>query len=344
MMNSKFKKIWFDFTNTPHVHFLKPFIKRFSINGMVIISARDFAETVELARRLLNREPLIVGKYGGNSKAKKAYNILARLIEMSVKIPAFDFVLSCGGAEASLVAKIRRKIAIAFDDNDISPNWMYSRFVDYAFFPKAISIELLLKQGFKPSSIYQYNGYKEDMYIADYEPDENFCKALPFKEYVVVRPENLMANYMNRDCRSIVPELLRMLVRKGNNVLYLPRYNEDRYYAQNLKGVYIPPHPVNGLDAAYFARAVLSGAGTLTREAACLGTPAVSFYAGESLLAVDRQMIQDGWIFHSRNVVEILNYLKDAKSRNVSLECSKSVQKEVFGKLDEILMDQLNPY
>lgn len=331
------KKLWFDLTNTPHVHFFKPIIKRYSADSKIIISARDFSETIELARKEINIEPIIIGKHGGKNRAKKMYYMLNRLTKMIFKIPPFDMSFSCGGVEASIIAKIRKKKAIVFDDNDISPNWMYSHFTDYAFFPKAISKDLLIKQGFKSSRIIQYNGYKEDIYISDYEPNEKFIKKLPFKEYVVVRPENLMASYMNKNCHSIVPELLCQLAKKKYNVLYLPRYNSDRRYIQEIKGVYIPPSPINGLDASYFTLAVLSGAGTFTREAACLGKPAVSFYAGDTLLAVDKKMINDGWIFHSRNPEEIIQYLESAQPRDISLERSKTIQKEVFSKLDEML-------
>lgn len=335
--NKKMKTLWFDLRNTPHVNFLKPIIKHYCANNKIILSARDFSETVELARSQLNMDPIVMGKYGGKNKAKKLFMILLRLLIMNFKIPSFDIVLACGGVEASIISRIRRKKIITFDDNDISPNWMYSHFVDYAFFPKAISRELLLKQGFKSSCIIQYNGYKEDIYISDYEADEEFCKSLPFNEYVVVRPENLMANYMKKACRSIVPELLRLLSKKKYNVLYFPRYSSDKLYAQGFKEIYIPPSPVNGLDACYFSQAVLSGAGSFTREAACLGKPSVSFYAGDTLLAVDRQMINDGWIFHSRNPEEIIRYIENTSHRNVNIERSRAVKSKVFTKLSEIM-------
>jgi len=331
------KTIWFDLTNTPHVHFFKPFIKKYATHARVIISMRDFSETIKFAQLEFDLEPLIIGKHGGRKKIRKVYNVLSRIMQMSRRITNFDIALSCGGVEASFIAKMRRKIAITFDDNDISPNWMYSHFVDYAFFPRVIQKAILLKQGFKYSSIIQYSGYKEDIYVADYKPDENFLKNLPFKDYVLVRPENFMASYLKKDCQSIVPELLNILSGNGSNVLYLPRYEFEQKYARGISGVYIPEVPVNGLDAAFFSRAVLSGAGSLTREAACLGRPAVSFYAGDKLLAVDQQMIKDGWIFHTRNPKEIDKYLKNARPRAYSIERSQKVQREVFNKLDEIL-------
>jgi len=333
------KTIWFDLTNTPHVHFLKPFIKKYATHARVVISVRDFSETVEFARLEFGLEPVIIGKHGGKKKIRKIFNMLSRIVKMNRRITNFDIALSCGGVEASFIAKMRRKTAIVFDDNDISPNWMYSHFVDYAFFPRVIPKDVLLKQGFKYSSIIQYSGYKEDIYIADYKPSENFLKNLPFKDYVLVRPENLMASYIKKNCQSIVPELLNILSCNGFNVLYLPRYDFEQEYARGIRGVYIPHVAVNGLDASFFSRAVLSGAGSLSREAACLGRPAVSFYAGDKLLAVDQQMINDGWIFHARNPKEIAKYLENARSRESSIERSRKVQREVFNKLDEILLN-----
>lgn len=319
------------------MNFLKPIIKYYSIYNEIILSARDFSETVKLARSELNINPIIIGKHGGMWKAKKIYNMLNRLLKVSINIPKFDIALSCGGAEASIIAKMRRKKAITFDDNDISPNWMYSRFVDYAFFPKAIPMRQLIKQGFKSSNVIQYEGYKEDIYIADYVPNDKFCKNLPFKDYILVRPENLMANYIKKDSCSIVPELLRLLAKRKYNILYLPRYDYDRIFAKGLNGVYIPPTPINGLDASFFSIAVLSGAGTLSREAACLGKPSISFFAGERLLSVDRQMIKEGIVFHSRDPDEIMKYIEETSSRDVNFDRSRAVKHEVLSKLDKIL-------
>jgi hypothetical protein len=124
-----------------------------------------------------------------------------------------------------------------------------------------------IKQGIKKEKLHQYNGYKEDIYIADYRPDQRFLSELPFDNYVLVRPENIQANYIrNGNVHSIASELLKLLTGKGYNVLYLPRYAFDREYANGLKNVHIPSAPVNGLDACYFTDAVLTGAGTFARK------------------------------------------------------------------------------
>jgi len=98
----------------------------------------------------------------------------------------------------------------------------------------------------------------------------------------------------------------------------------------------MPAEPLKGLDVCYYSKAILTGSGTFAREAACMGTPAVSFYP-EELLAVDQQMVEDGWIFHSREIEEIVDYVLNAKKRRVDLSRRRRVQSEVFKIFREIL-------
>jgi predicted glycosyltransferase len=331
------KTLWFDIGNTPHVHFLSPIIDRYRSSNRIVISVRDYSETINLAQKRFQNSFLVVGKHGGRHRFKKVRKLLNRLIALRKQINHFDFALSCGGFEACFLAKLRNRLSIVFDDNDISPNWIYSHFASYSFLPDAIPLSILPKQGFEPRTIYQYHGFKEDIYLANYEPNPAFLDCIPWRDYVVVRPENKMANYIRSNTETIVPILLRELLKNEFKVLYLPRTQHEREYAYGLDGVFVPRAPVNGLDASFFSRAVTSGAGSLTREAACLGKPAVSFYPGRRLLAVDKKMIQAGMLIHSRNPKEIVDYVKNALPRGFDRERSKDVQRSVFKKLDEII-------
>ena len=332
------KTLWFDITNSPHVHFLSPIVDRYRTVNDIVISVRDYSETVALAREKFQDEFLLVGQHAGRNRFRKVSKMLNRLSALRKRINGFDFALSCGGFEACFLAKWRHKSAIVFDDNDISPNWLYSRFASHSFFPEAVPKAVLIKQGFGRETFHQYKGYKEDIYIADYRPDPAFLSSIPFRDYVVVRPENKMANYIESRTQSIVPKLLRVLSKNGFSSLYLPRTQNERKYAYGIRDVFIPRTAVNGLNACFFSKAVISGAGSLSREAACLGKPAVSFYPGKQLLAVDKMMIQDGWLLHSRNPHEIAEYVKSVKPRRFMRSRSKKVQDSVFGDLDAIIL------
>jgi predicted glycosyltransferase len=139
---------------------------------------------------------------------------------------------------------------------------------------------------------------------------------------------------------SLVPELIKFLSKQGLNILYLPRYEIDRTYVNMQSNIYIPEKPLNGLDVCYYSDAVLTGAGTFAREAAIMGTPAISFFAGKQLLAVDRDMIEKKMIYYSRNINNLINYLEQNPKVKIenNLNRSKKVQKEVFEILDNIVL------
>ena len=340
-MNNR-KTIWFDLTNVPHVNFLMPIIQRYEEKCEMVFTIRDFAETKSLFEKRVGKPYTIVGGHQGGSKVRKVLGMFGRIRALNKQVPYFDVKISCGGDASSIVAKIRGKKSITFDDNEKAPNWRYAPFSDLAFWPRAVPTEALYKQFFR-RNLYQYDGYKENFYLADYKPSESFVDALPFpveddgrKHYVVVRPENLRANYVEGKT-SIVPELMRELEKEDANILFLPRYETDRDYSEGINSVYIPSEAVNGLDACYFADAILTGAGTMAREAACLGVPSVSFFAGSRLLAVDRSLVEQGKMFFSRDVKAIMGFIKSASHGEASFEQSKIVQEEIFHKVDEFI-------
>lgn len=335
------KKVWLDITNTPQVHFLLG-IK----NGLdpdlfeYFYSTRDFSNTPKFLAQKVDDEILTIGKHYGKKKAMKIYGLIERFLKLSVKVPSFDLSLSCGSDSAILLAWLKGRRSVAFGDNDTAPQWTYSRWVDFNFFPDAIPFDILERQGIRKDNTFMYPGYKEDIYIADFVPDDKFLDTLPFKEYVLVRPENLQANYVkNENAYSIVPKVVEYLQKQGKNILYLPRYDVDFEYVKDVKNVYIPDKPISGLDAVYNAEAVLTGAGTFAREAACLGIPAVSFFAGTTLLAVDKKMIADGKFRHTRDADEVISFLESQERTEADLTRSKNVKKVVIDKLNEKLKE-----
>ena len=335
MIHNK-KRIWFDITNVPHVNFLQPLYSCLKEQFDVLFTIRDFAESIGLFEKKIPEPFVVVGDHKGKNKVRKVLGVLERTYLFSKYVHEFDVKISVGGDSSSLYAKLKRKPSITFDDNEKAPNWRYAYFSDFAFWPEAVPTNLILQQGFNGHRLYKYHGFKEDIYIADYEADPSFLIELPFDHYVVLRPENIQANYVAGKS-SLIPRLLNGLEQAGVNVLYLPRYENDKSYSVGFKNVYIPERALNGLDVCYHADAVLTGAGTLAREAACLGVPAFSFYAGKELLAVDQKMIHEGWMTFSRDPDTLIQALKSSKRRDANLLRSKAVQKEVKEKLHEVL-------
>lgn len=325
--------IWFDFTNPPHVNFFNPFIREYQKLGYEIMSsARDFVETIDLLK-LYNIEFEVYGKHGGRKKLSKIFALLKRYSSLGINISNFDYSFS-SNYEAPLISWLKRKPAFVFDDNDISPNWLYSKFAFKVISPRYIDRSAMLRMGITKDQLVTYDGFKENIYIADYVPDPHFLEQIPFIDFVTVRPENIQATYVKNGVRSIVPDLVNKLIKKGYNVLFLPRYKSDRDMIASNEHIFIPNKPLNGLDVCYYSQVVLTGAGSFSRESAIMGTPAVSFFAGKHFLGVDKEMFNRKMVFFSRSVDEILNFLSKAEKKPFNPMVSKEVQENLFGILN----------
>ena len=326
--------IWIDIKNSHEPAFFKLFLIFFKEYSFLITS-RKYAEIQALLEKFDIRNE-VIGKYYGGNMIKKMGGLAIRNALLFLKVPQFDVSLSHGSINAIHVAKMRLRPAISFTDNDKSAigNKISFKFIDYLITPKALPLDCLIEQGAREDRIIQYDGYKEDIYEADYKQDSEFLHYLPFDNFITIRPEALQAAYV-KEKKSIAKELIKAFNRENINILYLPRYRTDRDYAKGLD-VFIPDGPLNGLDVCHYSKAVLTGSGTFAREAACMGTPAVSFYP-EELLAVDQKMVDDKWMLHSRDPGEIVEYVLSHKKRSPDFSRSKTVQSEVFKIFGEII-------
>lgn len=332
-------RIWIDIVTPSQVHLFKALIPELRKRISCITTTR-FAETTQLLHNFGIKSD-IIGSHPTRKDLYKYLKVMERLILLTIRIKNFDISLSFQNFYVPLVTKIRNKRNITLFDNDL-PSFdvnLMLKFSDYLICPNAISTH---KLSTAKTKIYQFDGYKEDIYLADYAPDPVFMDQIPFKNYVVVRPEALFSIYV-KEKKTIVPQLLSSMIRKGSfNVIYLPRSSKDLKYVTNTD-IHIPKKPLNGLDLCWYSEAVLTGSGTFAREAARMGVPAVSFFPGR-LLSVDRQLVKEGRIFHSRDVDEIIAYVhKHKNNRNPDYKTrSKKVKREVVNLINQILDSEIS--
>lgn len=333
-------RIWIDITNTPHVNVLMPIIRHLEKDHELVFTARDFSETLPLLKKN-GITPIVYGNYKGKSRVKKMMGLLGRMWTMLFKLPKFDLALSLGGNYTSAIAFLRGKKSIVFSDNDISFKFFSFAMGSYFIFPYYFKYQKVQKKyRIKDAQIKTFNGFKEDIYIAEFEPDPAFLEQFPFREFITIRPENLKASYVPKDSTTIVPQLFEVF--KDRNVLFLPRYEEEKKYAEGYANVWYPDGPLSGLDVCYYTQAMLTGAGTFAREAALLGVPAVSFFPSPVFLSVDEAMQELGIEFKSRDPQAIRQYVDKAVRKEASTERSKNVQQEVFDIIDGIIEEVKN--
>jgi uncharacterized protein len=327
-------KIWIDFTNTPHVNFFLPFIKHFGVHHEFTVTARDFSETLPMLEKN-NIDYKVIGAHSGKNKFRKVIGLATRIGQLGFQVPRFDISVSIGGQNTTPVSYFRRKPSIVFSDNDTSYKFHSYKLGSHFVFPSYFNTDVLIsKYGIKNEQLHIYNGFKEDIYIADYLPNSKFLTHLPFNDFITIRPENLKASYVPTNAQTIVPELFEIF--NSENILYLPRYHSERDFAKGYKNIYIPETPLSGLDVCYFTKAMLTGAGSFAREAAILGTPSVSFFPGKEFLTVDKIMKDKGWEFQSRDPNKIFEFVQSAKKRPNQIARSQKVQEDFFSIINEI--------
>lgn len=335
---------WVDLVSPSHPFFFSALLDHLP-DVDVTTTVREKTETVDLAETV-GFDHRVVGRDFDNGFLRKI-GIPLRTAQLTLQAPTADVSLSSRNAMCILASKARGIPSIHFTDNDITAHVDGLRYEDlynrleamatHNVVPAAFETDELIKRGADPDSVHTYDGYKEDIYIADFEPDPAFTAQFPFEEYIVVRPEALGAAYVDAD-QSLVPELLEGAAERDLSVVYLPRGRGDEEFAKpyDETQVYAPDSALDGLQLAWHAKCMLTGSGTMAREAACMEKPAVSFFPN-TLLSVDQEMVSEDRIFHSRDSSTILEYIDSLSEQDVSPDRARS--QEVRQEVVEIVSD-----
>lgn len=332
--------IWVDIINPSHALFFNVVLKDLR-DEKFQVTIRERAETVELTK-MLGIEGRVIGSDHRNS-VKKSLGMVSRTLSLWTTVDAFDCALSFENGMSVMVSKMKGGRSVLLCDNDLKFFQKKSVLQYMETGVKDLADKVIIPQACYKSfssnmhghGLFAYDGYKEDVYIADFTPDTRFLDKLPFEKYVVIRPEALASFYVLEN-RTIVPDLVRLFRENDINVVYLPRDKGDAEYAAGLDA-FIPPQALNGLDLCYHASAVLTGSGTMAREAACMGKPSVSFFPGDGLLSVDRELIDSGKMFHSRDPKAIFHHVMSGMdaSGGVDLSRSRKVRSDVIRLIRE---------
>jgi predicted glycosyltransferase len=336
--------LWFDVINPSDVWFFKPIIAALNDHRQ-LITLRDRAETIALADSAGIRGRAIGRHY--TNRVMKYVGSPLRIAQLYWGVRGFDVGFSFEDGMAMLACKLKGIPSLFFCDNDLKFMDSNSMLQDIENRMKVNAERIIIpsachdvfRRYADEERLVTYDGFKEDIYIADYVPDREFPQKVRTEDYVVLRPEALDSSYVG-DAKSLVPELLKRLSKENVPVVYLPREKGDERLSSGFE-VRVPKRPLNGLDLCNFSRAVLTGSGTLAREASCMGVPAVSFFPGRQLLSVDQEMVKKGRMIHTRDPEVIVSYVLANKGRKgrADLKKSKEVQDSLMKSIRSILED-----
>ena len=191
-------------------------------------------------------------------------------------------------------------------------NHLAFRLTSRIIVPASFPAKRLRRYGASVGKVRRYHGTKEDVYLADFQPDPLFAARLcelgvnPDNVLVLMRPPAHDALY-HRFQNALFDEALAMLLANENvQVILLPRNEAQRalYSTKVSERLMIPAVPLDGANLIAFSDLVISAGGTINREAAALGVPAVSIYAGK-WAAVDEELVKEGRLRRISNATEL---------------------------------------
>jgi len=311
-------RIWIDLANSPHVPFFRALVEEFRGRGHEVgVSARRFAQTVELAEAA-GLAPDVVGGHGGGRLAGKAGNLLGRAWSLAswARGRGFDLAVGHNSYSQVLAARLAGLRAVTLMDYEHQPaNHLAFRLAARVVVPAAFPEEALRRCGASPRRVRRYGGIKEDVYLADFEPDPRFPELLRARfgveaerdVLVVVRPPASEALYHRFENELFGELLAALLAREGVKVVLLARSDAQRealaarFDSSNLV---LPREAVDGSNLVAAADLVVSAGGTMNREAAALGVPAATVYAGR-WAAVDEQLVREGRLTRVRSRADV---------------------------------------
>ena len=297
-------RIWIDLANSPHVPFFRALIPEFVSRGHQIeITARDFAQTVELATNA-GLMPHVIGGHGGGSITGKAGNLVGRAgaLRKWARDRGFDLALSHNSyAQIAAAAALGVKAVTLMDYEHQPANHLAFRLASRVIVPRSFPSAELKKYGASTRRVRRYEGTKEDVYLAGFEPDPEFANVLlglgvmSMDVLVVARPPAREALY-HRFENELFDELLtRLIGNQETKIILLPRSEAQRagYETRKWTNLIMPLAALDGANLIAAADLVVSAGGTMNREAAALGVPAVSIYAGK-WAAIDQELVDEG--------------------------------------------------
>ena len=331
-------RIWIDLANSPHVPFFRALIPEFVSRGhQVEITARDFAQTVELATNA-GLMPHVIGGHGGGSITGKAGNLIGRAgaLRKWARDRGFDLALSHNSyAQIAAAAALGVKAVTLMDYEHQPANHLAFRLASRVIVPRSFPSAELKKYGASTRKVRRYEGTKEDVYLAGFVPDPEFATVLlglgvMSKDVLVVaRPPAREALY-HRFENELFDELLTHLNSRDEvKIILLPRSEAQRagYETRQWTNLIMPLAALDGANLIAAADLVVSAGGTMNREAAALGVPAVSIYAGK-WAAIDQELIDEGRLQRIAESEEVAA-LQVKKKANAFPRDSRSVRAEV---------------
>ncbi len=312
-----------------------------------LITSKGLSESTDLLRKL-NVKFMEIGRYATGGLKDKLLAYAERVKSLLDIVLEFkpDVLISFSSPEAIRVAFGLSIKALTMND---SPHSYHVGRLTFPLswriiYPEAIPRVDMLQLGASQAALVPYEGVDEVAWVKDFLKHNSHHK----REYAVfIRPEESKASYLLGKENSIAIALIDTILDMGAKVFVKPRYIyqyralKERYGSK----IIIMENTVDTLRLFTKLSLVITGGGTMAREAALLGTPSLSTFPLNIKLYVNEYLRRKGFpIWRSHNLEEAKSIVSqilrdpdsffiDASRKIDELEDPRIVVKEVLGDL-----------
>jgi predicted glycosyltransferase len=304
------RKVWIDLENSPHIPFFEPIIKELERRDCeVVLTARDCFQVCELAD-MAGLEYRKIGRHYGKNRIAKLVGLGIRVLQMTPLVlrerPAIS--VSHGSRSLMVVSAMLGIRSINIADYEYADfrltTWLGSAQKKWVMTPEVIAPDMFEKDGMLKDHVLHYPGIKEDVYVPFFQPDPSLKDTLglqPSDVVVTIRPPASEAHYHNPESEKLLIAVFDLLdAHPEVKTVLLPRTHRQETELRHARPelfatgrIVVPKHAVNGLDLIWLSDVVISGGGTMNREAAALGIPVYSLFRG-TMGAVDKHLAETG--------------------------------------------------
>lgn len=344
------KKIWIDCDNSPHVLYLRPFIKIAKDNSFTpIVTSRNNPEILELCNHY-KLGPKFIGKSTPKNKMLKVAGTIWRalLLYNYLKNKDILFSISCSRscALASRILKIPSFIILDFEYANTK---VFAKMKSFLIVPDVIPKERFIASGIPVARLIRFDGFKEHFYLDSYPFIEKEYLNLPIdwtQVIAIVRPEGKTAHYRTKKTAKLEIKLLSSFSNIPNvKFIFVPRDEAQRRELEriisdfNISAI-ILKKVVDGPSLIKYADLVFTGGGTMARESAVLNTPAYSYFGGRTC-AVDEYLASSGLltILEKNEDIKMIEWKKKTNQKthirkNKKVDLVASVWKNILDYIE----------
>jgi predicted glycosyltransferase len=243
---------------------------------------------------------IVVGQASPAGRGSKALEIARRAnaLRRLARRERPDVAFSHSSYAQIVAARAARVPVVTMMDFEHQPaNHLSFRLAQRVIVPELFPEAALRCFGASGRKVLRYRGFKEELYLAEFEPDSRVLDELeldPEQVIVVFRPPPEGALYHPMVNHRFEQVLRSALSHDDVQIVLLPRTREqaERYRSRSSR-IRVPEHAVDARSLLALADLAIGGGGTMNRESALLGTPTYTVFAG-TLAAVDVELIRRG--------------------------------------------------